>query len=81
MLGAAAWQGLPSPEFDERIKHAINLYKRGNARYLIFTSGVGAGDVLAESEVARNYAISFGVPPQVIFYQTTSKITYENLAE
>lgn len=51
VLGAAVWQDKPTPVFEERIKHGINLYQRGAVEVLIFTGGVGWGDELAESEV------------------------------
>ncbi len=41
VLGAAVWQGKPSPVFEERIKHAIKLYTQGKVHTLIFTGGKG----------------------------------------
>ena len=32
VLGAASWNGKPSPVFKERINHAISLYKNGNIK-------------------------------------------------
>lgn len=34
VLGAASWNGKPSPVFKERINHAISLYKNGNIKRL-----------------------------------------------
>jgi len=79
VLGAAAWGDVPSPVFEERIKHAINLYRTGQVQVLIFTGGVGEGERLAESAVAREYAIRHGVSAAHIYCETTSRITYENL--
>lgn len=80
VLGAAVWNGRPSPVFEERIKHAVDMYHRGFAARLIFTGGVGEEDVLAESEVARLYAIEQGVNPEDIFTEKDSRITEQNLA-
>jgi len=79
VLGAAAWDGQPSPVFEERIKHAIDLYKAGRVKEIIFTGGVGAGEQVAESIVASAYAIQHGVAKQDVFCETISKFTYENL--
>jgi len=79
VLGAAVWNKQPSPVFEERIKHAINLYREGRVKVIIFTGGVGQHDQLAESIVARDYAIRRGVAPEDTFCETTSKITLENL--
>ncbi len=81
VLGAAVWGNAPSPVFKERIDHTINLYKNAKVDQLIFTGGVGENDELAESEVAKTYAINHNVPENVIFIETSSKFTFENLIE
>lgn len=81
ILGAAVWNGKPSPVFQERIKHGISLYKSGRVKYLIFTGGIGNGDSKAESEVARLYADKQGIPLAKILTEQVSRITYENLYE
>jgi uncharacterized SAM-binding protein YcdF (DUF218 family) len=81
VLGAAVANGAPTPVFKERIQHAINLYKARKVRVLVLTGGVGAGDTLAESEVARAYCLARGVAPQDIAIETRSRSTYENLVQ
>ena len=41
VLGAAAYDANPSPVFEERIRHGIDLYKRGLAERRLFTGGFG----------------------------------------
>lgn len=41
ILGAAVSGALPSPVFEERIKHGISLYDSGKVSTLIFTGGYG----------------------------------------
>ena len=79
VLGAAVWDGRPSPVFEERIKHGVALYHRGRVDVLVFTGGVGEGDRLAEAEVARRYALARGVPEERIYCETQSRVTYDNL--
>lgn len=79
VLGAAVADGRPTPVFAERIRHGLTLYQRGAVRRLIMTGGVGAGDSLAESEVARDYCLTRGVPARAILIETRSRTTYENL--
>ncbi|MER2107015.1 MAG: YdcF family protein [Solibacillus sp.] len=79
VLGAAIWESEPSPVFRERIHHAVQLYTNQMVESIIFTGGQGDGDILAESEVARDYAIKLGVPADTIFIETSSRITEENL--
>lgn len=81
VLGAGINYDKPSPVFRERINHAIYLYEQGKVEYLVFTGGLGEGNTLTESEVAKMYAIKNGVLPKKIIIEKTSTITYENLVE
>ena len=57
VLGAAVWGNEVSPVFRERINHAIDLYRAGKVRKIIFTGGQGNRDELTEAAEARQYAI------------------------
>lgn len=82
VLGAAAYDAKPSPVFEERIRHGIELYRRGLARRLIFTGGYGGGGArFSESQVARRYALRHGVPDEAILIETVSRTTRGNLTE
>jgi uncharacterized SAM-binding protein YcdF (DUF218 family) len=81
VLGAAVANGAPTPVFKERIHHAVNLYKARKVKVLVLTGGVGAGDTLAESEVARAYCLAHGVAPPDIAIETRSHSTYGNLLQ
>lgn len=81
VLGAAVWEGAPSPVFAARLDHAIALYHQGRVRAVIFTGGVGIGDTIAESAAAQAYAVAQGVPVTVIFTETVSHVTLTNLTE
>ncbi|WP_185090795.1 YdcF family protein [Vibrio diabolicus] len=79
VLGAAVWDGNPSPVFEERIKHAIKLYNSKQVNKLVFTGGLGDGDSKSEAVVAKEYAIKHGVSSEAIIVEEQSKFTYENL--
>ncbi|KYC36794.1 protein sanA-like protein [Scytonema hofmannii PCC 7110] len=79
VLGAAVWGEQPSPVFRERISHAINLYKRGTVRTIIFTGGVGAEKAVAEAIVGKRYAMERGVKEADILIETESHTTHQNL--
>ena len=66
VLGAAQYNGRPSPVLQARLDHALDLYDRGLASRLIFTGGTGVGDTVSEAEVSRRYAMSHGVPASAI---------------
>lgn len=62
VLGAAQYDGRPSPVLRARLDHAIALYENGVARKIIMTGGVGPGDTVSEAVVGRRYAERKGVP-------------------
>jgi uncharacterized SAM-binding protein YcdF (DUF218 family) len=82
VLGAAAYDAKPSPVFEERIRHGIDLYKRGLAPTMIFTGGYGGtGARFSESQVARRYALRQGVPDKAILIESLSRNTHDNLRQ
>lgn len=79
VLGAASWNGKPSPVFRERINHAISLYKEGTIDKIIFTGGTKFEEEPEEAITARAYALENDVKPEDILIETESLITEENL--
>lgn len=79
VMGAAQWNGRPSPVLRARLDYALSLYKRGLARRLIFTGGVGAGDTLSEGEVARRYALQKHIPDSVILVERQGATSAESM--
>jgi len=80
VLGAAAWGSRPSPVLEERVKHALALYRGGVVRKVLFTGGVGRGDIRAEGVVARAYALRQGLPGSDGLCEGISHNTGENVA-
>lgn len=82
VLGAAAYDAKPSPVFEERIKHGVDLYAQGYAPMLIFTGGYGGVEArFSESQVGKHYAEKHGVPESAILIETASRSTKQNLDE
>lgn len=79
VLGAAQYNGRPSPVLKARLDHAIELYEEGWAPRVIFTGGIGAGDTLSEGEVARRYAVEHGVPDSVILVDRQGETSAESV--
>ena len=80
VLGAAQYNGRPSPVLKARLDHALDLYDRGLAPRLIVTGGIGAGDTLSEGEVARRYAIAQGVPDSAVLADREGTTSSESVA-
>lgn len=82
VLGAAAYDARPSPVFEERLRHGVDLYKRGLAPKLLFTGGYGGtGARFSEAQVGRRYALRQGVPAGDILIESISRNTRQNLRE
>ena len=82
VLGAAAYDAKPSPVFEERIRHGLDLYRAGYAPVLLFTGGFGGtGARYSESQVARRYALRHGIPENAMLIETVSRTTRQNLLQ
>jgi len=82
VLGAAAYDAKPSPVFEERIRHGLDLYRAGYAPVLLFTGGFGgSGARYSESQVARRYALRHGIPENAMLIETVSRTTRQNLLQ
>ena len=79
VLGAAQYQGKPSPVLKARLDHAIELYRDSIAPALILTGGVGVGDTLSEAEVGRRYAMKAGVPRARILIEQAGISTEQSM--
>lgn len=66
VLGAAQYDGAPSPIFAARLRHAQQLYNQGVAKQIVTVGGRRAGDGYTEAEAGRRYLISRGVPSRVV---------------
>jgi uncharacterized SAM-binding protein YcdF (DUF218 family) len=79
VLGAAQYDGRPSPVFAARLEHAVDLYRAGVAPRFVVTGGKRAGDRTTEAAVAREYAIAHGVPADAIFGEDEAHNTLDSL--
>lgn len=81
VLGAAVQGTNPSPVFEERIRHGINLFHAGYASKLLFTGGIGEGQKHSESSIGRSVATQQAVAPSDILIEERSRTTRQNLSE
>jgi uncharacterized SAM-binding protein YcdF (DUF218 family) len=79
VLGAAQYDGRPSPVFEARLEHAVALWNSGIADSFVVTGGKLDGDRTTEAAVARAYAIEHGVPPARIFGEDMARNTLASL--
>ncbi|MEO5885309.1 MAG: YdcF family protein [Candidatus Limnocylindrales bacterium] len=79
VMGAAQYDGVPSPIFRARLDHAIALFVDGVASKLIVTGGKADGDRTTEAASARDYAIAHGVPDDAILTEDRSRTTLASI--
>jgi uncharacterized SAM-binding protein YcdF (DUF218 family) len=80
VMGAAQYNGRPSPALQQRLDHALTLYRERHARLIIVTGGKGEGDTTTEASVSANYLIAKGVPDARIRREVQGKDSYESIA-
>lgn len=79
VLGAAQYNGKPSPVLRERLRHAIDLYHRHLADTLIMTGGTGVGDTVSEAMVGKRYAVRAGIPAEVILVEQEGRTSLQSM--
>jgi uncharacterized SAM-binding protein YcdF (DUF218 family) len=79
VMGAAQYDGWPSPIFAARLEHAVELYRAGVAPRLVVTGGKADGDRTTEAATARAYALARGVPADMILVEDQSRTTLESI--
>ena len=79
VLGAAQYDGRPSPVFEARLDHAVRLWHAGIAGSFVVTGGKLPGDRTTEAAVARRYAVRHDVPEGAIFGENAAHNTLDSL--
>jgi uncharacterized SAM-binding protein YcdF (DUF218 family) len=79
VLGAAQWNGDPSPVLRARLDHALDLYHRGVVKRIILTGGVGTGDRVSEAAAGRQYLLDRQLSAEVLLLEEQGTTTWENM--
>jgi uncharacterized SAM-binding protein YcdF (DUF218 family) len=75
--GGVGESGKANQGYEERVEYAVNLYKKGYAKTLIFSSGYMYR--FKEPLVMEALAVSLGVPQQEIILEDKATSTYEHI--
>lgn len=79
VLGAAQYAGRPSPVLQARLDHALSLYERQLAPFVLLTGGRGDGDTQSEAGAGRRYLRQRGVPDSAMRYEDEGRTTFESM--
>jgi uncharacterized SAM-binding protein YcdF (DUF218 family) len=80
VLGAAQYNGVPSPVLKSRLDHAFALWRAGDARVIVVTGGKEPGDRYTEGTASANYLARLGVPQGEILREVNGRNTWESLS-
>lgn len=79
VLGAAQYNGRPSPVLRARLDHALRLYNEGYAPRIVVTGGVGRGDTTSEAIVGQHYLLARDVVPGDVVVQAQGRSTQASM--
>jgi uncharacterized SAM-binding protein YcdF (DUF218 family) len=80
VMGAAQYDGVPSPDLQSRLDEALLLYRRGFAPLIVATGYKQRGDQFTEAQAGGTYLEHHGVPAAAIV-EVGGSDSYENLAD
>lgn len=79
ILGAAHYNGRPSPVLRGRLEHALNLYRQGLAPRVVVTGGTRPGDSESEAAVQRRFLIDHDVADSAVVLIDEGSTTEETM--
>ena len=79
VMGAAQYDGRPSPQLAARLDHAVELWNDGLAPLVIVTGGNQEGDRFTEASASAEYLAARGVPASAIVQEDAGSTTHDSL--
>ncbi|MFV0259891.1 MAG: YdcF family protein [Acidimicrobiales bacterium] len=80
VLGAAQYNGEPSPVLQARLDRAAELYTDGRVSLVVVTGGRQPTDATTEAKTGYDYLRTAGVPDEDLRLEVQGASTYESLA-
>lgn len=80
VLGAAQYNGRPSPVLQARLDHAFDLWRAGRADVVVVTGGRQPGDRFTEAGSSANYLLARGVPDAHLLREVSGRNSWQSLA-
>ena len=80
VLGAAQWDGVPSPVLEARLEKALKLYEEGLSPIIVTTGSKQAGDRFTEAYAGLTYLLERSVPESSILVVVDGNNTFESLS-
>ena len=80
VMGAAQWNGKPSPVLKDRLDHAAALFRAGRAGEIIVTGGKQPGDRVTQGITGYDYLVSSGIPAARVKLENQGTNSYQELS-
>jgi uncharacterized SAM-binding protein YcdF (DUF218 family) len=80
IMGAAQYDGVPSPDLAARLREARALYRRGLAPLIVATGSKERGDRYTEAESSAHWLVDNGVPSSAVV-EVGGDDSWANLAD
>lgn len=79
VMGAAQYDGRPSPAFARRLTRALERYEAGCAERIVVSGGRQAGDRFSEGQAGVNWLSANGVPLTALVAETEATSSWQNV--
>lgn len=79
VMGAAQYDGRPSPAFERRLVRALELYEADCIDRIVVSGGRRPGDRTTEGSAGRTWLIARGVPAPQVVAEEAARTSVENV--
>ncbi len=79
VLGAAQYNGIPSPDLKARLNHAYDLWQHHLSDVIVVTGGKQPGDRFTEAEASADFLAAKGVPQDAILREVSGRNSWQSL--
>ncbi len=81
VLGAAQYDGRPSPALKARLDHVVELWNGDIAARVVVTGGKQPGDRFTEATASATYLRAQGIPEDKILREVNGRSSFQSLAD
>jgi uncharacterized SAM-binding protein YcdF (DUF218 family) len=79
VMGAAQYDGRPSPAFERRLERALALYRDGCVAHVVVSGGGRRGDATTEGRVGVDWLAAQDVPVEALSAEERATTSAENV--
>lgn len=80
VMGAAQYDGKPSPAFERRLARALERYEAGCSEFIVVSGGKRAGDRFSEGQTGVSWLAGNGVPASALAAEERAASSWQNIS-